>query len=254
LTDYKGQVVGICCVSQDQTRRRQLQQHLIQSEQLAAVGKLAAGVAHEINNPLSGILAFAEDLLVHAEEDDPAREDYEVIVNETLRCRRIVKNLLEFSRQRGPRRRRTEVRDLVARVLPLVERQASFHDIVFEVDLPKGLPALEVDPQQIQQVLLNLIINARDAMDARGRITIEAEAATGSQQIVLSVTDTGCGIAEDQLPRIFEPFYSTKGKQGHGLGLTAVSTVVERHGGSIDVVSEVGVGTTFRVMLPAAPE
>jgi PAS domain S-box-containing protein len=252
LTDYKGELVGICCVSQDQTRRRQLQRELIQTERLAAIGKLAAGVAHEINNPLSGILTFAQDLLLECSPADPAREDYELIVNETLRCRRIVRDLLEYSRQKSPRRRRMGIGELVSRVLPLVERQASFHNIQFEVIIEEGLPEVEADPQQMQQVLLNLVINARDAMRASGTIRISGTVAEAGRSVALSVADSGCGIPAKQVERIFEPFYSTKGEQGHGLGLMAVRNVVDRHGGRIEVASEAGRGSTFRVLLPAA--
>lgn len=252
LRDYKGDVVGVCCVSQDQTRRRQLQQDLIQTERLAAIGKLAAGVAHEINNPLSGILTFAQDLMMEADPDDPNRKDYELIVNETLRCRRIVRELLEFSRQRSPRRRLVDASDLIAGVLPMIERQASFHNVEIEVSIADDLPALHVDPRQVQQILLNLVINARDAMEASGKVEVAWEASEDGREVILSVRDTGCGIPEDLRTQIFEPFFSTKGEQGNGLGLTAVHNVVERHGGRIELESEVGVGTTFRITLPAA--
>jgi two-component system NtrC family sensor kinase len=254
LTDYKGEVVGICCVSQDQTRRRQLQRELIQTERLAAIGKLAAGVAHEINNPLSGILTFAQDLLLEASPDDPAREDYELIVNETLRCRRIVRDLLEYSRQKKPKRRPVGLGELVSRVLRLVERQASFHNVRFEVAIDERLPDVDADPQQMQQVLLNLVINARDAMQSSGTIRIAGTTAEAGRSVALAVADTGCGIPANQIDQIFEPFYSTKGEQGHGLGLTAVRNVIERHGGRIEVESEEGRGTTFHVILPAAWE
>ncbi len=254
LKDYQGEVVGICCVRQDRTRRRRLQKELIQTERLAAIGKLAAGVAHEINNPLSGILTFAQDLLLEAGPDDPARPDYELIVGETLRCRRIVRDLLEFSRQRSLKRQRVEMEELVSRVLPLVERQATFHDIVFDVSIAEDLPALHVDLQQMQQVLLNLVINARDAMNARGTIRIRGEPADDGRSVALSVSDSGCGIPESELNEIFELFHSTKGDMGHGLGLTAVRSVIERHGGRIEVNSEVDAGTTFRVTIPAAWE
>lgn len=252
LTDYRGRVVGLCYVATDQSRRRQLQRELIQTERLAAIGKLAAGVAHEINNPLSGILTFAQDLLLEAAPDDPARQDYELIVNETLRCRRIVRDLLEYSRQKSPQRRRVTIAELVSRVLPLVERQASFHNVDFEVVIAEDLPEVDADPQQMQQVLLNLVINARDAMQASGVIRIGGMAADAGRAVALTVSDSGCGIPAHQLEQIFEPFFSTKGEQGHGLGLTAVRNVVERHGGRMEVESEVGRGSTFRVVLPAA--
>jgi two-component system NtrC family sensor kinase len=252
LTDYKGTVTGLCLVGRDYSRRRQLQAELIQTERLAAIGKLAAGVAHELNNPLSGILSFSQDLLLEAKSDDPNKEDYEIIVNETLRCRRIVRDLLEFSRQKAPERQRIQLKYLVSRVLPMVERQASFHNIKFVLALDEELPDINADPHQIQQVLLNLVINARDAMQACGTITIRGRAVDEESAVAMEVTDTGCGIPDEHLSDIFEPFYSTKGSKGHGLGLAAVQNVVEGHGGKIEVESEVDAGTTFRIILPAA--
>jgi two-component system NtrC family sensor kinase len=241
--------VGICCVSQDQTRRRQLQRELVRTEQLAAVGRLAAGVAHELNNPLSGILSFAEDLLLQVDDDDPLREDYEVIVNETLRCRRIVRDLLEFSRQKAPDRQWIQVNDVVSRVLKMVERQVAFHNIEFNVDLQEDLPEVNADPHKIHQALLNLVINARDSMRSHGEIVIRSEV-VDDQMVRISVADTGCGIPEDELGEIFEPFFSRKGAEGHGLGLAAVRTIVEQHEGRVEVESRVGAGSTFRIVLP----
>jgi two-component system NtrC family sensor kinase len=253
LTDYKGDVVGICCVSQDQTRRRQLQRELVRTEQLAAVGRLAAGVAHELNNPLSGILTFAEDLLLEADEDDPVRKDYEVIVNETLRCRRIVRDLLEFSRQKSLDREWIQINDVVSRVLMMVERQASFHNIEFQVELQEDLPKIHADPHKIHQALLNLVINAKDSMKSSGEIAIRsAVASDGAVQV--SVADAGCGIPEDRIDEIFEPFFSSKGEEGYGLGLAAVRTIVEQHEGQVEVQSQVGAGSTFRIILPVSTE
>jgi len=253
LTDYKGDVVGVCCVSQDQTRRRQLQRQMMRTEQLAAVGKLAAGVAHELNNPLSGILTFAEDLMSQAEGNDPARGDYEIIVNETLRCRRIVRDLLEFARQKTPSRRWIQVNDVVTRVVRLVERQASFHNIEFDIELQESLPEIRADPDKVHQALLNLVINARDSMKACGDITV-GTASDDENMIQIFVTDHGCGISEDEIDEIFEPFFSKKGEEGYGLGLAAVRTIVEQHEGRVEVQSRVGSGSTFRVLLPISTE
>ncbi len=252
LVDYKGDTVGLCCIARDDTRQREMQRELLQSERLAAVGKLAAGVAHELNNPLTGILTFAEDLLLEAAEDDEYREDYEVIVNETMRCRRIVRDLLDFSRQQAPQRQAMDLNALALRTVKMVERQASFHDIRFELHLEQDLPRVQVDPNLVQQAVLNLVINARDAMDRRGSIELTSRGVRDGHAVQLSVTDTGCGIAAEALERIFEPFFSTKGEQGNGLGLPAVLSVADQHGGSVDVDSEVGVGTTFHLILPVA--
>jgi PAS domain S-box-containing protein len=252
LRDYRGQVVALCCVARDMTRTRQLQQELVQSERLAAMGKLAAGVAHEINNPLTGILTFAEDLKLEAEVDDPRRADYEVIINETLRCRRIVRDLLDYSRQTAPERQQTPVGPVIQRMLAMIERQATFHNIRFKVDVETGLPEVYIDPRQIQQALLNLVINARDAMDGVGELQICARPHAEEGWIAIEVVDHGCGIESEHLDDIFQPFFSTKGGQGNGLGLPAVLSLAEQHGGRVEVQSEVGVGSTFSILLPAA--
>jgi PAS domain S-box-containing protein len=254
LRDYKGDVVGICCVSLDQTRQRQLQREIVRTEQLAAVGRLAAGVAHELNNPLSGILTFAEDLLLEAEDGDPAREDYEIIVNETLRCRRIVRDLLEFSRQKSLDRQWIHIEDVVSRVLAIVERQVSFQNIDFDVDMDEDLPEIHADPHKIQQALLNLLINAKDSMRSSGRISIRGAVDDSGKSVRISVADTGCGIPEDRIDDIFEPFFSSKGEEGHGLGLAAVRTIVEQHEGRVEVQSESGAGSTFGIVLPVSSD
>jgi len=250
LSDYRGEPVGICCVSNDVTEARRLQQELVQSEKHAAVGKLAAGVAHEINNPLTGILTFAEDLLEDTDEADPAHKDLAVILRETLRCRRIVRDLLDFSRQAAPNRQVTSIQPIVRKSLDLVQNQATFHDISFDIDLAQEALAVRVDPNQIQQVVLNLIINARDAMGGKGEITIRSKERPDSGWVVLEVRDRGCGIPDENLPRIFEPFFSTKGEQGMGLGLAVVRSIIEQHGGRIEVESAAGQGALFRVTLP----
>ncbi len=250
ITDHAGRATALCCVALDETRARQLQRDLIQTERLSAMGKLAAGVAHELNNPLTGILSFSEDLLDEAEPDDPARQDYEFILNETLRCRRIVRDLLDFSRQKPSERAITDINHLVRRSLMMVERQASFQNVTLDFQLEDSLPQINVDAAQIQQAILNLVINARDAMEAQGKIAIESQIAADGRDVILSVTDTGVGISEKKMDKIFDPFFSTKGDRGNGLGLPAVQSIVEQHGGRVEVSSQEGIGSTFRLVLP----
>ncbi len=252
LTDYKGDVLGLCCVARDDTRQREMRQEMLQQERLAAVGKLAAGVAHELNNPLTGILTFAEDLLLDAAEDDPNRGDFEIIVQETLRCRRIVRDLLDFSRQKAPRMEPMDLNPVVLKTVSMVERQASFHDVRIWMELDEDLPRVRIDPTQIQQAILNLVINARDAMERRGTLTVRSRRDRDAGGVVVSVADTGRGIAPEDLERIFEPFFSTKGDHGNGLGLPAVRSVMDQHGGRIEVDSAVGQGTTVRLRFPEA--
>jgi len=250
FTDYRGNVVAICCLSRDDTVARQLQQDLVQTERLAAVGKLAAGVAHELNNPLTGILTFAEDLMLEADSDDPIRRDYEMIVNETMRCRHIVRDLLDFSRQKSSERQQTDINSVIQRSLKIIERQASFHNIEFCLELGEGVPEVMVDPRQMQRAILNLVINACDAMDGAGKITIRSSLQDEERQVAVAVSDKGCGISEEMMDDLFQPFFSTKGDQGNGLGLATVLGVMDRNHGRVDVESQVGKGSTFTLTLP----
>ncbi len=212
-----GEAVGFIGISRDVTEQNQLQGALIQTEKMAAMGKLAASVAHEINNPLTGILTFSENLSEDAPADDPNREDYELIFREALRCRRIVRELLDYSRLNKPHRVTARVNNTIERTLRLVERQASFSDVEVKLDLCQSLPPTHLDPGQMQQVFLNLIINAVDAMDQRGKLTITSGVAADGQFAEVTVSDTGCGIPANDLDKIFDPFYSTKGKCGNVL-------------------------------------
>ena len=253
LTGYQDKVVAICCVSRNVTAARRLQRELVLSEKHAAVGKLAAGVAHEINNPLTGILTFTEDLLEDAECGSEQEEDLQVIYRETLRCRQIVRDLLDYSRQGRLNRRLIKISHVVQRTLDLVRNQAAFHDITFQVDLREDELRVRVDPNQIQQVLLNLIINARDAMDGKGVISVASREHQAARRVELEVTDRGCGISIENRARIFEPFFSTKGDQGNGLGLAAVRSIIDKHDGHIEVQSSPEQGATFRIHLPGTP-
>ena len=253
LTGYMDLPVAICCVSRNVTAARRLQRELILSEKHAAVGKLAAGVAHEINNPLTGILTFTEDLLEDAEDGTTLQEDLQVIYRETLRCRQIVRDLLDYSRQGRLIRRLVEIGPIVNRTLDLVRNQAAFHDIKFVVNLAPGDLRVRADPNQIQQVLLNLIINARDAMDGKGSIIVASRERLSARRVELEVADEGCGITPEARGQIFEPFFSTKGDRGNGLGLAAVRSIVDNHEGHIEVESSPGQGARFCIHLPGVP-
>ena len=253
LTGYQDKPRAICCVSRNVTVARRLQRELVLSEKHAAVGKLAAGVAHEINNPLTGILTFTEDLLEDAEAGSTLQEDLQVVYRETLRCRQIVRDLLDYSRQGRKHRQLVHIELVVNRTLDLVRNQAAFHDITFAVELAEGGLLVRVDPNQIQQVLLNLIINARDAMDGKGTISVVSSAHEAARRVELVVGDQGCGIAPEDRGQIFEPFFSTKGDQGNGLGLAAVRSIVDQHEGHIELESSPGQGAKFCIHLPGIP-
>ncbi len=250
LKDYKGDPAGICRVSRDVTESRRLQQEIVESEKHAAVGKLAAGVAHELNNPLTGILTFAEDLLEDAAQGSGLHDDLRVILRETIRCRQIVRDLLDFSRQTRRNPQDTPIEPIIHRAVKLVDKQASFHDIRFDLALHESPLRVYADPNQLQQVFLNLVINARDAMDGRGTITVRSLWRRAKRRVVVEVADEGCGIPPENMDKIFEPFFSTKGDRGNGLGLAAVRSIIEQHRGEITVESQAGAGSTFSVSLP----
>jgi len=231
-----------------------VQAHMAQSEKLASIGRLAAGVAHGINNPLGGILTLSMLALEDCGPDHPLRPDLETIVKQTMRCREIVKGLLDFSRQTDARASKVSVNAIVDSTLSLLERQALFHNIRTVRGFQDQLPPVFVDPGQLQEVIINIVLNAVDAMEEKGDLTVETGIDAGRGQILIRITDTGKGIPPDVLPLIFEPFFTTKRVgQGTGLGLAIVHGMVTRAGGEVDVTSRPG-QTTFTVRLPVAPE
>jgi two-component system NtrC family sensor kinase len=216
------------------------------------MGKLAAGVAHEINNPLTGILSYAEGLLSEAEATDTRREDYAVVVHEALRCRQIVRSLLDFARQSTPAFARVSPQDIIEKAVNVVFRLPAFHAITFERQIEPDLPPILADPVQIEQVLINLIVNAEEAMPNGGRIVLGAGRSSGGNQIKFTVKDEGTGIPSEIHSRIFDPFFSTKGGKTDGLGLAVCLGIVQQHGGTIDFQNEPGQGTVFHVTLPVS--
>lgn len=231
---------------------RAMQEQMAHAERLAALGRMAAGVAHEINNPLGGVLAFAMLALEECPQDHPWRKNLEIIVNQTLRCRDIVKGLLEFSRQSEACPAPIDVSSATANALAIMEKQPAFQNIRVHKCFPEGLPKVLVDPGQWQQVVVNLVMNAVDAMGEHGELEVQTGFEQGSKKVFLSVRDSGPGIPPDVLPHIFEPFFSTKevGK-GTGLGLAIVHGIVTRSGGTIEVKTGKD-GTCFVIRLPPA--
>jgi two-component system NtrC family sensor kinase len=228
---------------------------LVSSEKMASLGKLAAGIAHEINNPLGGILIYASLMAEDLPEDDTRRGDLARIVQETSRCKDIVKSLLEFARQTEPKMEPTDINRAITDGLFFLENQALFHNIKIIKKLDSFLPFVRGNASQLKQVLINIIVNAAEAMHGNGTLTITSFPSPDRKSIVLEFTDTGEGIPEENLTRIFDPFFTTKevGK-GTGLGLATSYGIVKDHGGRIGVKSKVGEGTTFTIELPAYPE
>ena len=237
-------------------RRAAAQNQLLQSEKQASIGRLAAGVAHEINNPLTGILTFTRILLRDKGIGDKNLSHLQKIAESTVRVKEIVKGLLDFSRQTELDQEPSEVNRLIRSLISTMENQALIKGARIEFNPGENLPMLTLDRSQFQSVLVNLIINALDAMEQGGNITVStgislSASNTGQKGVEIAITDTGCGIPQENLDKLFEPFFTTKevGK-GTGLGLAVSLGIIQRHGGTIRVQSEVGRGSTFTIWLP----
>ena len=253
LCDAQGRIHGVLGIARDITETKKLERQIRSSEKLASVGKLAAGVAHEINNPLGGILNCVYNFRKGGLS--PARqEQYLVSIEDGLRrVQKIVRQLLDFSQQHEPEFSPANINDVVERVLVLTEHALKAKQITLDKRLQRDLPPLMVDRHMMEQVLMNLVLNAVQAIKDGGAITIRTEARDDTCEV--TVEDTGCGIPAHVLPHIFDPFFTTKGTgEGTGLGLSVSLGIVERHGGRILVESEVGKGSVFTVCLPLAPE
>jgi two-component system NtrC family sensor kinase len=228
---------------------------LVSSEKMASLGKLAAGIAHEINNPLGGVLIYSSLMMEDLPQEDLKRGDLARIVQEAGRCKEIVKSLLEFARQTEPKVEPTDINRAITEGLFFLENQALFHNIRIIKELDPFLPFVKGNAGQLKQVFMNIIVNAAEAIHGSGTLTITTSAAPDRKSVLVEFTDTGEGIPEENLTRIFDPFFTTKdvGK-GTGLGLATSYGIVEEHGGKIRVKSKVGEGTTFTIELPTFPE
>jgi signal transduction histidine kinase/NAD-dependent dihydropyrimidine dehydrogenase PreA subunit len=236
-----------------QRELQETQDQLIQSEKLASMGQLAAGVAHEINNPLGSVLLYADLLYRELPPGDPRRDDLRLILDEARRCKNIVQALLNFARQNKVLAQATDVNRLCRETVEEVERLPLFQKVRFVWQLDPELPVIRADPAQLRQMLINLLNNAAEAMPEGGTVTISTRrVSAGGDGVEISIADTGCGIPEENLSKLFTPFFTTKPiGQGTGLGLAITYGIVKMHRGSIDVQSKVGVGTTFVIRLPA---
>jgi two-component system NtrC family sensor kinase len=224
-----------------------------QTERLATTARLAAGVAHELNNPLGGILLYGNLLVESTPVDDPRHENMTRIVKQATRARDIVRGLLDFARVSPAEISVLDLNQLVRDTLKLLEKQLQAIQVRTEQSTVELL--VRADAGRLQQVLVNIILNALDAMRDGGLLTIRTGYSEKPGFCRVAITDTGCGIREDHLPHLFEPFFTTKEVgRGVGLGLAISYGIVRQHGGDIEVQSQVGAGTTFRVMLPAAEE
>jgi PAS domain S-box-containing protein len=250
LQDNNGRIVGVLGIARDITEKKRLEQQVLSSEKLASIGKLAAGVAHEINNPLGGILNCLYNLRKGSLSPQREREYLTSMEDGLRRVQKIVRQLLDFSQQHDPELSPTEVNPLIERVLMLTNYAFEGTGVGLRRELGDELPSLMADRHMLEQVLMNLILNAVQAIKGNGVVTVRS--GKDGTWCTIEVEDTGCGIPPDVLPKIFDPFFTTKGQgEGTGLGLSVSLGIVERHGGAIVVKSQVGHGTTFIVKLPA---
>ena len=234
----------------------------MRGEKLASVGLLASGVAHELNNPLTGILTFSHLVRQKMPDKSADAEDMDLVIRETKRCAAIIKRLLDFAREKQPEKKFTDLNQVIDDTVRIVEQPAHLRDIEITLDLDRTLPPIWIDADQIKQVVMNMLVNAQHAVEEKGSITVStrrapdprAPATEPKPMVAISIVDTGCGIPEANLQRIFDPFFTSKdvGK-GTGLGLSVSHGIVEAHGGLIEVESKVGEGSTFRVFLPLTP-
>jgi two-component system NtrC family sensor kinase len=228
---------------------------IMESDRLALIGQLSANVAHELNNPLQGIVTYSHLLLEDLPRDDPSRDSLEKIVTQANRSRDIIRGLLDFARQRKPDKTLCDVNNVLKECVSLLEKQALFQNVQITSNLEEKLPLTIIDPSQIERVFINIIVNAADAMDGNGKLNIATRFDPGDNCIEVVFTDTGHGIAKENLEKIFDPFFTTK-DTGHGVGLgLAISFgIIKEHNGTLSVESEVGKGTTFIVRLPVTTE
>ncbi len=232
-------------------RMRQMMARIAQAEKMASLGQLAAGVAHEINNPLTGILLYASLVLEGMAEDDPRKDDLKYVIEDANRCKGIVRNLLAYSRQTLPDKETLELNDLVEQSLLLIRDQRLFMRVEVVKRLSGQNMLVHADKNQFSQVIINLIFNAIDAMNREGTLTLRTYPSEDGRDACLEICDTGCGISEDNVLKIFDPFFTTKAiGKGTGLGLSTAYGIVKDNEGAIRVKETGEKGTTFLVTLP----
>jgi len=230
---------------------QQTHEMLVQSERMAGLGRLAAGIAHEINNPMSGIMLYSNLIKEQLEENHPAMDDLEIIVNEAERCKRIVTDLLEFSHQTGYEQQGIDVNQQIEKSLGVLDVQPLFHNIEIVLELKENLSRIWGNPIRLSQVFINIIVNAAQAMDGKGRIEIISRHRSNGGIVEACISDTGPGMDKETQSQVFDPFFTTKtASGGTGLGLSVSYAIVREHKGSIRVESELGEGTTFILRFP----
>jgi PAS domain S-box-containing protein len=272
LLDERQNLVGFSVVMRDLTDRRdaeealreserklrrqaeELEQQLIASGRLVSLGEITASMAHEFNNPLGIVMGFAQDLMSELEPTDPHHRYLKIIDEETKRCQKIIQELLQFSRPSAAELRPTQIEKVIEKTTHLVENRLYQQKIELALDIDSELPLVQADAQQLEQVLINIYLNAVDAMPQGGKLAVHAKLpppSNGDQPVlVVSIADTGYGIEEENQGKIFLPFFTAKKTKGLGLGLPICERIIKNHGGNIEFRSVAGEGTTFKIYLP----
>jgi two-component system sensor histidine kinase HydH len=250
LQDNEGTAPGRLILFRDLTEVQSLKREIETSRRLASLGRLAAGVAHEIRNPLSSIKGFATYFRERYRDNPDDRKTSEIMIQEVDRLNRVITQLLEFARPPVIQKKRASLQSLIQHSLKIIERQASAKHIEVYSHLPSEIKEVYLDPDGINQVLLNLYLNALEAMDQGGTLSVSLSVEEGAPWVKIMVSDTGAGISKDDLEHIFDPYFTTK-QTGTGLGLAIVHKIIEAHGGEVRAESEIGRGTTVSVLLSA---
>ena len=245
----KNKLKGVIELSKNITREIELEKNMMQQEKLVSIGRLSAGVAHEINNPLTTILTSSMLLQEDLEEGTQMHEELAIISNEALRCRKIVKSLLDFARQSKSFKKPDNLNNVIKESLILTRKQAKFKDVSLSARLADSLPLITIDKDKIQQIIINLTLNAIEATSSGGKILLSSRFLEEKKAVEIKVSDSGEGILAENLNKIFEPFFTTK-KNGTGLGLAITHGIIEQHNGTIQVESTIGKGTSFYIEFP----
>ena len=256
---YQGLAENEMCLPYLIEELQKTQESLIQSEKMATLGEIAASVAHEINNPLAGVLVYAKLMQKNIRENKVSGEEFEArlksIEKETERCSKIIKNLLDFSRQSVPAIRPVDMNKKLENTVTLLEHQAELSNVKIVIHMNPDIPHVNADPDQYQQVFMNIILNAIQAMPDGGTLTITSDFSPRTDEVLIAFRDTGAGISKENMKKLFIPFFTTKDKgKGVGLGLSVCYGIVQRHGGKIEVDSREGAGTTFAIRQKAHHE
>lgn len=232
-----------------------MQAHLVQAGKMTTLGQLSAGIAHELKQPLTGIVGFAEEALGEVESHSPLIEILNIINREAGRMLKIVNGIRKFSRTSGPERETIDINAVINDCLFLLTKRLKNHNIKLETALDENLPKVYANTSQMQQVFVNMISNAKDSMESKGsgKLTVKSKLSKNGKYIEISLKDTGCGMPKEVIERLPEPFFTTKGPdKGTGLGMSISFSIIKEHNGDIDITSKVASGTVIKIMIPVA--